>query len=159
VYQVLATYLSPKSKPRHTLLLVSAAVLQPISLIENSTHQGKFKVQTQHHVLLQFLDFSVGTYNISFKRKQIARTSFGGKIRHKPATITLCAQEQRDRCQKCNGTPEIDYWKHFRLNKCYCHACMQTEVLDCNANVKIKHVKFRRLKLLREYEVRHHDEI
>ncbi|XP_053685679.1 uncharacterized protein LOC128735212 [Sabethes cyaneus] len=96
-----------------------------------------------------------GTYTAK-NRRNIRTHSFGGKIKIIPATCTVCKTENFDKCHGCNGTPEVDYWKHFKTDRSLCRRCMEKEIDDTKYRSKTKSVMFQRLAKLREYKrIRH----
>ncbi|XP_055536079.1 uncharacterized protein LOC129724861 isoform X2 [Wyeomyia smithii] len=92
-----------------------------------------------------------GTYTAK-NRRNIRKHSFGGKIKIIPATITVCKTENFDKCQNCNTTPEVDYWKNFKTDRSLCRRCMELETDEAKYRSKTKSAMFQRLAQLREYK-------
>ncbi|XP_062715808.1 uncharacterized protein LOC115268230 isoform X1 [Aedes albopictus] len=96
-----------------------------------------------------------GTYCCK-QRKDIRLQSFGGKIKIIPATMTICKTDNFDKCYRCDQTPQVDYWKHFKSERSLCRRCMEKEIDDAKYRSKTKSVMMKRLATLKEFQrIRH----
>lgn len=69
------------------------------------------------------------------------------------AVKTICTPTNLDRCAVCDCTPEVDFWKHFKLKKSLCRACMSSEIRYAQFNSKTKSAKINKLTELHNYDV------
>lgn len=68
--------------------------------------------------------------------------------------MTICKTDNFDGCYRCDQTPEVDYWKHFKSDRSLCRRCMESEIDDAKYRSKTKSVMVNRLAALKEFQVR-----